>query len=330
MQILSILSDAVRGMVGTNAAIYALAALGLNLHFGYTGLLNFGHIAFMLVGAYGTAVAVATFHLPFWLGVLVGLLCAVLLALVLGIPTLRLRADYLAITTIAAGEILRIVYRSAFAEPVTGGVYGLRQFAGSFFDLSPMPTGGAGIGPIRFSSTDLWVMLVAWGLVALCCVLTYLLIHSPWGRVLRSVREDEDAVRALGKNAFGFKLQSLVIGGAMGGLAGILLAISTQAVTPDTYTPVQTFYLYTLLILGGAGRVMGPVVGSVVFWFILTFFDSLLRQAIGAGYIPPGVLSPADVGGLRFALVGLGLILLMAFWPAGLLGNRRELAIDDR
>lgn len=330
MNFLTILTDAVRGMVGSNAAIYALAAVGLNIHFGYTGLLNFGHIAFMLVGAYGVAISVSIFGLSLWTGVLVAILCAVVLALVLGIPTLRLRSDYLAITTIAAGEILRIVYRSGFAEPLTGGVYGLRQFADGFYELSPIPSGGYGIGPIRFSANDLWVMIVAWTLVLLCCLLTYRLVHSPWGRALRSVREDEEAARALGKNAYGYKLQSLILGGVIGSLAGVLLAISTQAVTPDTYTPVQTFYLYTLLILGGASRVAGPVLGSVVFWCVLTFFDSFLRQLIGAGVVPPGVLDASDIGGLRFTLVGLGLILLMAFWPAGILGNRREMAIDGR
>lgn len=330
MNILTALTDALRGMVAPNAAIYALAAIGLNMHFGYAGLLNFGHIAFMLVGAYGVAISVATFHLPLWLGVVAGILAAVLLALVLGLPTLRLRADYLAITTIAAGEILRFIYRSDFAEPVTGGVYGLRQFANGFYALSPLPPGAHGIGGFRFSTNDLWVMLVTWGLVFLCCTLTYLLIHSPWGRVLRAVREDEYAARALGKNAYSYKMQSLVIGGVLGGLAGIMLAINSQSATPDSYTPVQTFYLYTLLILGGAARVLGPVLGSVVFWFILVFFDSLLRQAIGGGYIPSSVMTTSDIGGARFALVGLGLIVLMAFWPAGILGNRREIAIDGR
>lgn len=330
MNILSALIDAFRGMVNPNAAVYALAAVGLNLHFGYTGLLNFGHIAFMMVGAYGVAVSVATFQLPLWLGVLIGLTAAVLLALLLGVPTLRLRTDYLAITTIAAGEILRYIFRSEFAEPVTNGVYGLRQFANDFYALSPLPSGGFGIGGFRFSSGDLWVMLVTWLLVGVCCALVYFLIHSPWGRVLRSVREDELAARALGKNAYSYKMQSLVLGGVIGGLAGIMLAIATQSTAPDSYTPVQTFYLYTLLILGGAGRVFGPVLGSVVFWFILQFFNSVLRQAIGSGLIPPSIMTSADIGGARFALVGLGLIVLMAFWPAGILGNRRELAIDGR
>src|SRR5690349_9159995 len=100
---------------------YALAAIGLNVHFGYTGLLNFGQSAFLGVAAYGLAMTVATFGAPFWLGIVIGLAGAVVLALLLGIPTLRLRADYLAIVTIAAAEIIRLLYRSVTLSDWTGG-----------------------------------------------------------------------------------------------------------------------------------------------------------------------------------------------------------------
>ena len=122
MDWLAILGNSVRGMLGPEAAIYALAAVGLNVQFGYTGLLNFGQVGFMLVGAYGVAVSVATFGWSLWAGVFIGVLCAVVLALILGIPTLRLRGDYLAIATIGAGEVLRYFYRSSYLEPLTGGV----------------------------------------------------------------------------------------------------------------------------------------------------------------------------------------------------------------
>jgi branched-chain amino acid transport system permease protein len=328
MDLVEILSTGVRGMLGPEAAIYALAAIGLNIHFGYTGLLNFGQVAFMLVGAYGVAVCVATWGLPLWVGVLVGMGCAVLLALALGIPALRLRGDYLAIATIAAGEVLRFFYRSSYAEPVTGGVYGLRQFAGDFYDLNPMAPGEHGVDPLLFSSRSLWVMIVGWGLVAVACLLVYLLVHSPWGRVLRSVREDELAARALGKNVYGFKLQSLILGGVLGALAGALLAINVQSVTPDSYNPVVTFYLYAIVILGGAGRVLGPVLGSVIFWFIVTALDAFLRQGTTSGWIPSSILDAGDVGAVRLAFVGLGILLLMVYWPAGILGNRKEMRLD--
>ena len=190
MDLLSVLAVAIRGALGPEAAIYALAAIGLNIHFGYTGLLNFGQVGFMLVGAYGTAISVLSFGFPLWAGVLVGMACAVVLALILGVPTLRLRGDYLAIATIAAAEVLRYLYRSSFAEPVTGGVFGLVQFAGGFYELNPF-SGPLELGPLRFGERALWLMTVAWGATFLAAGLVWLLVHSPWGRVLRAVREDE-------------------------------------------------------------------------------------------------------------------------------------------
>lgn len=329
MDLMAILTNALRGALGPEAAIYALAAVGLNLHFGYTGLLNFGHVGFMLVGAYGTAVPVIAWGMPLWVGILVGIACAVVLALLLGIPTLRLRGDYLAIATIAAGEVLRYLYRSEWAEPLTGGVFGITQFANDFYALNPF-SGPLDLGPLDFSRNALWVMTVAWGAALLAALLVALLIHSPWGRVLRSVREDEAAARSLGKNVFVYKMQSLVLGGVMGALAGSLLAINTQALSPDVFMPILTFYLWTIVILGGASRVMGPILGSIVFWFLLTSLDSLLRQIISSGVIPSSLLDSSDVGAIRFAAVGLGLMLLMLFRPAGLLGNQKELRLDVR
>lgn len=325
-----ILADAVRSGVGPIAAIYALAAIGLNLHFGYTGLLNFGQVAFMLAGAYGLAVSVTTFGTALWVGVLIGLASAVVLALVLGMPTLRLRGDYLAIATIAAGEILRLFYRSSWAEPVTGGVFGLQRFANEFYLANPLPSGNYGVGLVRFGARDLWVLIVSWGLVAVAVAVLALLMHSPWGRVIRSIREDEVAARSLGKNVYGYKMQSLVLGGVAGAGAGMMLAIQVQSVNPDSYDPVVTFFLYTLLVLGGAGRVLGPVVGSILFWFVLTLADSALRQAIGAGVIQPTVIAAPEVGAVRFALVGLGLLLLVAFRPQGILGSRKEMLLNAR
>ncbi|MGH3948223.1 MAG: branched-chain amino acid ABC transporter permease [Pseudonocardiaceae bacterium] len=330
MDFASILSSGLNGAVGPVAAAYALAAIGLNIHFGYTGLLNFGQVGFMLVGAYGVAISVSVFGLSLWFGVLAGVLCAIVLALLLGIPALRLRSDYLAISTIAAGEILRLFYRSSYAEPLTGGVFGLQQFANDFYDLNPFPPDRYELGPLAFSARDLWVMTGGWGLVLLATLLVYLLIHSPWGRVLRSIREDENAARSLGKNVYAYKLQSLVLGGVIGAAGGMVLVINTQSASADSFNPVVTFFLYALLVLGGAGRVLGPVIGSLLFWFIVVAFDSALRQAIGAGYISPDIISGADAGAVRFALVGLGLLLLMVYRPQGMIGRKEEMVLDAR
>jgi neutral amino acid transport system permease protein len=328
MDLVKVLTDSLRTAVGVSAAAYALAAAGLNVHFGYTGLLNFGHVAFMMMGAYGTAITVDQGG-PLWLGLLVGMAAAALLGLLLGIPTLRLRADYLAIVTIATAEILRLVARSNTAEPLTRGVFGIQQFANPFYALNPIPAGRYGFGSFNFSHRQLWVIVVGWATVAVVLFLLTALMRSPWGRVLRAIREDEDAARSLGKNVFAYKIQSLVLGGVIGSLAGALLAVDTQAVNPDTFVSILTFYAYTVLILGGAGRILAPVVGAVLFWFLLQLSDGLLREAMAAGWLG-SLLRASDIAAIRFALVGLGLVLLMVLRPQGILGSREELLTDER
>jgi ABC-type branched-chain amino acid transport system, permease component len=278
MDWIRILSDGVRSGLGMNAAVYALAAVGLNLQYGYTGLWNFGQAGFLLVGAYGTAIAVNSWGFGLGWAVLVGVGAAVLLGLVLGLPTLRLRADYLAIVTISAAEILRIVVNSTSVQSVTGGPQGIQGFANSFFDRNPIPEGRYGIGSITFTHRDLWVISVTWAIVGLASVMVTLLVHSPWGRVVRAIREDEDAVRALGKNVFAYKMQSLVLGGALGGLAGIMLVIDRQFVEPNNFQSAITFFAYAALILGGTARILGPVLGAITFWFLIEGTQSFLTR----------------------------------------------------
>ena len=318
--------DALRSAVGPTAASYALLAVGLNLHFGYTGLLNFGQVGFMLVGAYGLAITVAVFGGPLWLGVIVGILAAVALSLVLGVPTLRLRADYLAITTIAAGEILRFLVRNTSSDPFTGSVFGLRQFAGDFYALSPFPPGDY-LGPLRFSANRMWAVTVGWSLVVIISLGIWALMRSPWGRVLRSIREDEDAARSLGKNVFLYKMQSLILGGVIGAIGGMVFVLALQNVTPDMFLPQVTFFAFAIMILGGTGTVIGPPVGAIVFWFLLTGLQSGIRSLVDSGAIP-GVAGGQAVGAVSLITVGLLLMLLMIFRPQGVLGNREELRLD--
>lgn len=345
MDVVGIFIDALRSAIGVNGAVFALAAVGLNLHFGYTGLLNIGHVGFLLVGAYGTAVVANTEHTfdlplgfttisvgndPLWVGVLVGIAAATLLGLLMGIPTLRLRADYLAIVTLAMAEILRLVFRSDAAEPVTQGVFGVQKFADSFYARSPFESGISLFGRGLFSGGALWVVVVTWGLVALTAAVLWMLTRSPWGRVIRSIREDEDAARSLGKHVFGYKLQSLVIGGSIGALAGTMRALSQQSINPDSFLPIFTFFVYAVLIIGGAGTVLGPVVGAIIFWFMIQGIEGVLREGIAGGWIPAWLLSPPDLPAVRFALVGLALLLVMAFRPQGIFGRREEMMLDVR
>ena len=319
---------------GPQAIVFALAAIGLNVHFGYTGLVNFGQVGFLAVGAYTVAMGVDTFGLSFWLCVFLTLFTSSVLALILGVPTLRLRADYLAIVTIAAGEIIRLVLRAARFRETTGGAAGIQNFAGDFFTLNPFERGRlrwnipfTDVG-VTYSASQAWVLVVGWSLVALACLLVYLLVRSPWGRVIKAIREDEDAVRSLGKNVYVYKLQSLALGGIIGAIGGVVFAVSRQSVVPDSLGTALTFFAYVALVLGGAARVLGPVIGSVVFFFITAFVDVLLRQAIDAGHIT--FLVSNEVGIVRQILVGAGLMALMVFRPQGIIGDKSEVAISVR
>ncbi|MEU7833078.1 MULTISPECIES: branched-chain amino acid ABC transporter permease [unclassified Nonomuraea] len=328
MDWITIISTTVKSAIGVETVLYALAAIGINIHFGYTGLLNFGQAAFMGVAGYGLAVTVTVLGLPFWIGIAVGLIAAVLLALLLGAPTLRLRADYLAIVTIAAAEIVRLVFRSVAFKSVFGGSDGQRGFSDGFYALNPFPEGEYGIGWFTFNHRILWIMLVGWVLVALSCGIVYLLMRSPWGRVLKAIREDEDAVRSLGKNVFSYKMQSLILGGVIGSLGGFVYGLAYASVQPDVFGTETTFFAYTIVILGGAARVLGPVVGSMIFWVLLVLVNGVLSEAVQAGYIP--FMTSIQVGPVRYILVGLGLILLLIFRPQGIFGDKREIAFDVR
>ncbi len=325
-----IFDTTIRAAFTKDAYVYALAGIGLNIHFGYTGLLNFGQAAFVALGAYGAGITVETLNQSLWLGLLAGLVAAAIFALILGVPTLRLRADYLAIVTIAAAESLRLILRSVTFTDQFGGSSGINDFANDFYDINPYDPGVYGFGPLRFRHTDLWPMTVGWAMVILVAIFVFLLMRSPWGRVLKSIREDEDAARSLGKNVFSYKMQALVIGGMIGALGGFMNAVATQSVQPDNFGTPLTFFILTALLLGGAARVIGPIIGAMLFWMVLAFTDTFLRQASSNDVLPESIISGTQVGAVRFMLVGLLLALLIVFRPQGILGDRREIELDAR
>jgi len=316
---------------GPSAIVVCLAAVGLNVHFGYTGLLNFGQAGFMAVAGYGLASFVATWGFSFWVGLLVGVGLSIVLALLLGVPTLRLRADYLAIVTIAGAEIIRFVVGASSLRKYFGGQDGLQQFTTTFQDMNPY-NGPIEILGLSWSRGDFWVMTVGWGLVAILCLMIWLLMRSPWGRVLKAIREDEDAVRSLGKNVYSYKMQSLVIGGVIGGFAGFLQCLQTAAIQPTNFATDITFFAYTVLLLGGAARVFAPIAGALIFWFLISFLDNFFSDAtLGRDpLIPASIMDQQQASLMRFIFLGLALMLLMIFRPQGIFGDRRELAIDGR
>ena len=322
----SILNNTIASFLTPTTIAFALAALGLAMHFGFAGLLNFGIAGFMAVGGYGYAIAVLTFGFPWWAGMLVGVVGSILFAILLGLPTLRLRGDYLAIVTIAAAEIARLLFLTTAFTDVTGSADGLFGFnsrpdGSGFQNSNPFPAGSYGFGPLTFNDQTLWVLTFGLVVVAVCVWFLWALMRSPWGRVIKGIREDEDAVRALGKNVFAYKMQALIIGGVFGGLGGIVFAAFSN-VSPGVFVTSLTFFIWTSLLLGGAATIFGPIIGAIIFWVLQAFLSNFLSEVAISGIIP---VSTTQASTLRFVLVGVGLMLLVIYRPQGIIGDKREL-----
>jgi neutral amino acid transport system permease protein len=327
MNVELILTSALREAFGPQAAYYALLVIGLNVHYGYTGLLNFGQAGFAMMGAYGVGIMVATFGWTLWAAIPIGLLGGLLFALLLGLPTLRLRGDYFAITTIAAAEVIRAFIKTSFAAPVTGGTSGLADVATEFAALNPLDGPLVITGQWRYPPHAVWSGAVTWLLVVAVAILIWTLMRSPWGRVLRAIREDEDAARSLGKNVVAYKLQSLALGGVIGSLAGIMLTLQRSSVIEQVFEPRLTFFAYAALLLGGAATIWGPVIGAMLFWFLYTGTTQLLAEMGRLGWLP-GVFANTEArGSIVLAVVGLTIVMMMVFRPQGTFGNRRELML---
>lgn len=314
--------------VAVTAGIFTVFGLGLQLQFGFAGLLNFGHVAFMAIGAYTMAILVVKGGISLWVAAVVALLVAVPFSLLLGLPTLRLRADYLAITTLAFSEIVRFV--AANEDWLTGGSQGTINLAGPGVAanynrewLDFVETVQGWLRPILGDvvSRDFAMMLIVWTVALLAIALVQYLVRSPWGRVLKAIREEEDAAAALGKNVFRFKQQALAIGGVLGALAGLLYAFQFSFFSPADFLPLVTFFAWMIIVLGGTARNWGVPVGAVVFSVIFAgtrFLD----------FAPFSLLDADERAYLRMIIIGLVLILLMLFRPQGILGKREEMVLE--
>jgi branched-chain amino acid transport system permease protein len=358
------------------AMVYALAVLALNLHWGYTGLFNIGVAGFMAVGAYVMMMLTAAptapvpgLGLPFVVGVVGGVVAAALVGALAALPALRLKADYLAIVTIAFAEIIRYVFRmSALQEftvfGVTLGTGGARGISGADPDtvivgwLVENPVGAAVFAPIEGVLTGMgvvpnvvrgWVYVLVLG--AFVLGFYWLLArtgNSPFGRVLKAIREDEDVAQALGKNTRRFKIKAFMVGCGLMGLVGILWQGSRGFINPtENFLPQVTFFVWIALIIGGAGSNTGSVLGGALFSALLfegpRFVVNVVDYTVDLGAAPAtisaavgplagGEAGPlaayilANVNALRFVLVGVILVWLMQNRPDGLLGHRKETA----
>jgi branched-chain amino acid transport system permease protein len=302
--------------VGIIAGVYTIFALGLQINVGFTGIQNFGQAAFMAIGAYSMAILVVDHGVSFWLSLPISILITIAFGLIVGLPSLRLRADYFAIATIAAAEAVRLFALNA--RELTGGAQGTYGFGDDWDSVAETIEGW--IQDIGWSDvpTLFPLFLVTWAVALLLMLALSRVQETPWGRVLRAIREDEDAARALGKNAFSYKLQSLAIAATLGAIAGFLFALNLRFVVPDEFLPIVTFSGYAVLVLGGLANYWGVAVGSIILWTLLEGLRFL--------ELP---LSETRISALRFIIVGLILILLMAFRPQGMFGKREEMVLGD-
>ena len=256
-------------------------------------------------------------------------------ALLLGVPTLRLRADYLAIVTIAAGEIIRLVLRAARFRETTGGAAGIQNFADDFFDLNPFAGGRYGFD---IPGTDIGVTTPAtrsgccssgWSLVALACLFVYLLVRSPWGRVLKAIREDEDAVRSLGKNVYGYKMQCLVIGGVIG--AHRRRDLRRRPPVGGARQPRHRAHVLRLhRPRPRRGRPGARPGGRLDHLLLPPRRSSTSRCARRSTPTTSTSSWPTRSASSRNILVGVGLMVLMIFRPQGIFGDKREVAVSVR
>ena len=372
-----------------STAIYALFSLGLNLQWGYTGLLNFGHVAFMTVGAY-TTVMLSINGMPLVFATFIGAALAALLGLILGTTTLRLREDYLSIVTIGASEVIRLIALNE--EWLTRGALGVANFPLPLGNLT-QPTMGSKIAMIALwtgifavSGRHLWkwtrrvdgsgvarspiqpakpiqspklllglasgvlglfiygigisalydysykagLMLVVVTVLALIYWRLEVSVKAPWGRVLKSIREDEEVARALGKNVFWYKLQSLMLGGAIAGIAGAFYAWNLTFINPDGFIPLITFQAWIIVVLGGAGNNAGTILGAIIYWAYYSatrFLPEFLQTLHSVIPIIPASIDDARLGAFRIMVIGLLLIILMMARPQGILGKKEELTL---
>jgi branched-chain amino acid transport system permease protein len=320
MHLLAILDPAVFSVdfwlaVGVVTGIAGIFALGIQLNAGSTGILNVGQVGFMAIGAYTFAILVADHGLSMWLALVAGQAAAIATALLLGLTALRLRADYFAIATIAFAEIVRLVAQNA--RELTGGNQGIGGFDRDWRRVSDAMSEffeSIGLG----DSHLLPLLVVTWALFLLLLGTIRYAIGTPWGRVILTVREDEAAAQAIGKNVLAYKLQSLSIAAALGALAGFLFALQLRFLVPQSFDPTFTFLAYAAVILGGLGSYVGVVVGTVIVWVLLELTRFL--------ELP---ISSDRIAAIRFILVGLALIVLSMARPQGLLGKREEMVLRD-
>ena len=271
----------------TNALLYAILALGLNIVVGYAGLLDLGYAAFFAVGAYSVGILTTAFGWNFWAAVPVAVLAAMIAGVIIGGPTLRLRSDYLAIVTLGFGEIVRIAARNLEITGKASGIIGIEQ---------PWIFGWH----IATSRDFYYVFLV---LAVIGVIASVRLGRSRVGRAWLYVRHDEDAAEAMGFDRVRVKLDGYVVGAIYGAIGGAFFAVNFTAISPQSFSFQQSTLFLMAVVLGGMGTIPGVILGA----FVVVLGPELLR----------------DLGSFRYLVFATGLLLIMLFRPSGIWPGKR-------
>jgi branched-chain amino acid transport system permease protein len=302
------------------AGIYAVFTLGLNIQWGYTGLFNIGIAGFFCIGAYTSAMITLPaptgmyahyvhqlfgFNLPFVCGLIGAAFICGIVAFLIGIPTLRLGEDYLAISTLGIAETFRLIFNNE--KWLANGARGLTGIPQPIHEL---------VDPKNYNYIYLIIILFV---LAMIYFLIERAIRSPWGRVLRAVREDEISAGMSGKDVFKFKMQSLVFGAMVMGVGGALFAHNLKAVSPEIFTPLYgTFIIWVMLMAGGSGNNKGAILGAYVIWGIW-----ILTQLL-TNFLPYTLKARAPY--IRFLVIGILLEIILIYRPQGLLGEEKKVS----
>jgi branched-chain amino acid transport system permease protein len=283
--------------IATFAGIYAILTLGLNVMWGLTGMINLGLAGFFAVGAYASALVTTALGAPIWLGFATSAVAAALAGAVLTASTLRLRGDYLAIVTLGFAELVRLIASNEiWLTRGTDGISGI-----------PGPLRGA-LSPADFNLLYFGLVVLGAGAVL---VLTQRIAFSPFGRVLRSIRDDDGVAAVAGKHVARFKIAAFALGSAILGLAGAFYAHYTSYIAPDIFRPLITIYIFLALTAGGTGNGVGALVGALIVMAIHEGTRFLAAEIPG--------LSGVQAAALREFTIGAALIVMMRVRPRGLI-----------
>lgn len=280
--------------------IYAILAIGLNFQYGFSGLINFGHVGFFAIGAY-SSVLLAQIGLPIPLSLLAGVVAGGFFGYLVALPTQKLSVHYWAITTIGIADIIRLVALNE--EWLTEGSFGITDIRQPLADIIPVEV-----------YTIFYAALVL-GAVLVCYFIMRYISDSPFGRILKAIREDEDLPLALGKNAFTVKVKVMIIGASLAGLAGGLYAHFVTYISPLDFLPIVTFIVWAMIIVGGKGNLVGSIVGAAI---IMVFFDStrFLKDLVG--------IDPQAIASLRMIIIGLLIMLFVVYRPDGIINEKKK------